>query len=204
MKGFRPQIAREFVSDNLIPSPADDCWRLSADCSHWAAESRDNAARLAFRQMALAWAGLAFTQDFLSPNDQELDPTSSETEPVASAENTAPSQTPNEGIVLFSNAEVDARGLERTGHASTRNSPDQSPITLPPINEPADPADWKSPKATPAENAASSRRENEIIAPVSSPADAGSHEQRTGAGTNKSSGHRERLSLRSPTPFPKR
>jgi hypothetical protein len=38
-----------------MPSVADDCWRLSADCSHWAEESRDNSARLAFRQMALAW-----------------------------------------------------------------------------------------------------------------------------------------------------
>jgi hypothetical protein len=29
----------------------------SADCSHWAQESIDKAARLAFRQMATAWAG---------------------------------------------------------------------------------------------------------------------------------------------------
>ena len=54
-----------------MPSAADDCWRLSADCSHWAEESRDNAARLAFRQMATAWAGLAYSQAFVLPTDEQ-------------------------------------------------------------------------------------------------------------------------------------
>jgi hypothetical protein len=182
-----------------MPSVADDCWRLSADCSHWAEESRDNSARLAFRQMALAWAGLAFSQDFILPTDQKLDPTSSETEQVAPAENTASSQ-------------VDAWGLEQTTRASINDSPEQrerlslpSPIPLLPANEQVDPTSSENSLATPVENTASSRTENEIIVPVSNAAvDAGSHEQRTGASTNNSPGQRERLSLRLPTPFPKR
>jgi hypothetical protein len=195
-----------------MPSVADDCWRLSADCSHWAEESRDNSARLAFRQMALAWAGLAFSQDFILPTDQKLDPTSSETEQVAPAENTASSQTENGQIVLFSNAEVDAWGLEQTTRASINDSPEQrerlslpSPIPLLPANEQVDPTSSENSLATPVENTASSRTENEIIVPVSNAAvDAGSHEQRTGASTNNSPGQRERLSLRLPTPLPKR
>jgi hypothetical protein len=33
-------------------------------------ESRDQATRLAFRQMAKGWARLAFSQDFTSPTDE--------------------------------------------------------------------------------------------------------------------------------------
>lgn len=69
-----------------MPSAADDCWRLSADCSHWAEESRDNAARLAFRQMATAWAGLADSQAFVLPTDEQVSPTSSEAIPLARSE----------------------------------------------------------------------------------------------------------------------
>jgi hypothetical protein len=47
-----------------MTSPAEDCWRLSKDCGQWAVESRDGAARLAFRQMAAAWARLAFNEEF--------------------------------------------------------------------------------------------------------------------------------------------
>jgi hypothetical protein len=122
-----------------MPSAADDCWRLSADCSHWAEESRDSAARLAFRQMATAWAGLAFSQDFILPTDEQVDATSSESSQATPGENTASSHTENE-IVPVSNAEVDAE----------------------------------------------------------------THEQMTRASTNNSSGQRERLSLPSPAPFPKR
>ena len=120
-----------------MPSVADDCWRLSADCSHWAEESRDNAARLAFRQMATAWAGLAFSQDFVLPTDAHA---SSESSQVTPAENSASSYTDDEKIIPVGNAEVDA----------------------------------------------------------------GTHEQTTLASTNNSSGQRERLSLPSPIPFPKR
>jgi hypothetical protein len=108
-----------------MPSTADDCWRLSADCSHWAAESRDNAARLAFRQMATAWAGLAFSEDFALPTDEHVDPTSSGSAVAIPAENTASSQTENEKIVPVSNTEVDAGRHEQTTRASTNNSSGQ-------------------------------------------------------------------------------
>ena len=108
-----------------MPSAADDCWRLSTDCSHWAEESRDNAAHLAFRQMATAWAGLAFSQDFILPTDEHVDPTSSESSQAAPAENTASSHTENEKIAPVSNAEVDAERHEQTTRASTNNSSGQ-------------------------------------------------------------------------------
>ena len=50
-----------------MTSLAEECWRLSKDCGQWAVESRDGAARLAFRQMATAWARLAFDEEFTSP-----------------------------------------------------------------------------------------------------------------------------------------
>jgi hypothetical protein len=34
-----------------MTSSAEDCWKLSAECGRWAAECRDSAARIAFRQM---------------------------------------------------------------------------------------------------------------------------------------------------------
>jgi hypothetical protein len=118
-----------------MPSAADDCWRLSADCSHWAEESRDNAARLAFRQMATAWAGLAFSQDFVLPADERVDPRSSEAAPV---EDLASSYVENEQIRLTSNAEVDVERHEQTIRAGTNNSSGQrerlslpSPIAFP-------------------------------------------------------------------------
>ena len=61
-----------------MQSPADECWRIAAECGHWAEESRDEATRLAFRQMAKAWAELAFSQDFAPPGHQPVDPRSSE------------------------------------------------------------------------------------------------------------------------------
>ena len=57
---------------------ADDCWQIAAKCEHWAEESQDDATRLAFRQMAKAWAELAFSQDFTPPERQPVDPPSSE------------------------------------------------------------------------------------------------------------------------------
>lgn len=47
-----------------MPSSAEECWRLSGDCARWAEESRDNTARLAFRQMAKVWAELALNEHF--------------------------------------------------------------------------------------------------------------------------------------------
>jgi hypothetical protein len=86
-----------------MPSAADDCWRLSGDCSRWAEGNRDNAARLAFRQMATAWAKLAFSQDFILPADAQVDPTSSESSQATPAANTASSHIENEKIVPVSN-----------------------------------------------------------------------------------------------------
>jgi len=72
----------------VMTTSAEDCWRLSGDCSRWAMESGDSAARLAFRQMATAWARLAFSEEFASPAaDEHIDPTSSETSEPIQAEN---------------------------------------------------------------------------------------------------------------------
>ena len=35
-----------------METSAEACWRLSKACGQWAVESRDSAARLAFRQMS--------------------------------------------------------------------------------------------------------------------------------------------------------
>jgi hypothetical protein len=193
-----------------MPSAADDCWRISADCSHWAEESRDNAARLAFRQMATAWAGLAFSQDFILPTDEQVGPTSSESSQAARVENTASSHTENEKIVPVTNAGVDARSHEQTTRANTNNSsgqrerlslPSPTPFMLS-TDEQVDPTSSESSQATPAENTVSSHAENEKIVPVSNAeVDAGRHEQTTRASTNNSSEQRERLSLPSPIPF---
>ena len=58
-----------------MTSSAEECWRLSWDCGLWAAESRHGDARLAFREMATAWARLAFGEEFTSP---PVDPLSAE------------------------------------------------------------------------------------------------------------------------------
>jgi hypothetical protein len=47
-----------------MSSSGDECWKMAAECGHWAEESQDDATRQAFRQMAKAWAQLAFSQDF--------------------------------------------------------------------------------------------------------------------------------------------
>jgi len=53
-----------------METSAEACWRLSKACGQWAEESRDTAARIAFRQMATAWARLAFNEEFISPVDE--------------------------------------------------------------------------------------------------------------------------------------
>jgi hypothetical protein len=120
-----------------MPSAADDCWRLPADCSHWAEESRDNAARLAFRQMATAWAGLAFCQDFVLPTDEQVGPTSSESSQSAPVENIASSHAENEQIAPI-RAEIDVERHEQTTRADKNNSSGQrerlslpSPVPFP-------------------------------------------------------------------------
>lgn len=54
-----------------METSAEACWRFSKACGQWAVESRDNAARIAFRQMATAWARLAFNEEFTSPVEIE-------------------------------------------------------------------------------------------------------------------------------------
>ena len=61
-----------------MESSAEACWRLSKACGQWAVESRDSAARTAFRQMATEWARLAFTEEFTSPVGERIDQPSSE------------------------------------------------------------------------------------------------------------------------------
>jgi hypothetical protein len=57
-----------------METSAEACWRLSKACGQWAAESRDSAARTAFRQMATEWARLAFNEEFTSPLKERIDP----------------------------------------------------------------------------------------------------------------------------------
>ena len=47
-----------------METSAEACWRLSKACGQ-AVESRDSAARIAFRQMATEWARLAFNEEFI-------------------------------------------------------------------------------------------------------------------------------------------
>ena len=56
-----------------MTSSAEECWRLSRDCGRWAGETRDGAARLAFRQTATAWGRLALSEEFTSPVDEQID-----------------------------------------------------------------------------------------------------------------------------------
>jgi hypothetical protein len=108
-----------------MPSVADDCWRLSADCSHWADQSRDNAARLAFRQMAIAWAAFAFSQDFVLPTDEQVRPTSPDGPEVAPVENMASSDVENEQIAPIRDAEVDVERHQQATRARTNDSSGQ-------------------------------------------------------------------------------
>ena len=118
----------------VMTSSAEDCWRLSGDCSRWAMESGDSAARLAFRQMATAWARLAFSEEFAFPAaDEHVDPTSSETSEPIPAENATsspvvPPPTVSETGTADSNhaAEVDVGNYDHTTHASPDKTPDLS------------------------------------------------------------------------------
>jgi hypothetical protein len=48
----------------------DDCWRLAGECGRWADEAEDKPTRDAFRQMAKAWAQLAFGRHFKMPSEK--------------------------------------------------------------------------------------------------------------------------------------
>ena len=69
----------------MMTSSAEDCWRLSRECGRWAAEIRDSAARLAFRQMATAWARLAFAEEFTSPTGEQKGALNSENDEITPA-----------------------------------------------------------------------------------------------------------------------
>ena len=93
-------------------------------------ESGDSAARLAFCQMATAWARLAFSEEFASPAaDEHIDPTSSETSERIPAENATsspvvPPPTVSETGVADSNhaAEVDVGNYDHTDSCQSRQN----------------------------------------------------------------------------------
>ena len=116
-------------------------------------------------------------------------------------------------MVPVSSPEVDAGRPEQTARVSPNNLSEQRELlplasSIPfilPTHEPVDLIGSQSLQAVPAENIASPNTENEKMVPVSSPeADAEGPDQTTRATANNSSGQRERLSLPSPVPFPKR
>ena len=116
-----------------MTSSAKDCWRLSGDCSRWAVESRDSAARSAFRQMATAWAQLAFNEEFTSPAaDEDIGPPKSESSEHSPVENAASSSvvppTINEkgGADCNPAAEVDVQNYDQATRGSTDHAPDSS------------------------------------------------------------------------------
>jgi hypothetical protein len=62
-----------------MKSSDDECWRLAGECSRWAEEAQDRAAREAFRQMAKVWSQLAFGYHYRPPSEKatgENDPAS--------------------------------------------------------------------------------------------------------------------------------
>lgn len=61
-----------------MTSTAENCCRLSRDCGQWAVESRDNAVRVAFRQMSKGWARVAFSEEFTPAADERIEPLKSE------------------------------------------------------------------------------------------------------------------------------
>ena len=103
----------------VMTSSAEDCWRLSGDCSRWAVESRD--AGSAFRQMATAWAQLAFSEEFSFPVADEHINQNSEPVPAEKAAS-SPAAAPitvNEKGVDDSNpaADVDVGNCDHTTRA---------------------------------------------------------------------------------------
>jgi hypothetical protein len=69
--------------------------------------------------MATAWAGLAFSRDFVSPTDEQVGPTSSENSEAAPVENIVSSGVDNEQIDAIRNAQVDVE-RQRIGQVTDR------------------------------------------------------------------------------------
>mgnify|MGYP001278553857 CR=1 FL=1 len=101
-------------------SAAEECWILSENCSRWAEESRDDATRLAFRQMAKTLAELAFIHHF-TPTDERIDTARSENSETTPAEHAPPSpsfvmpltENENDGLESDVDTEVDAEKRDR-------------------------------------------------------------------------------------------
>jgi hypothetical protein len=55
---------------------------VASGCGQWATESRDNTVRLAFRQMAMGWARVAFSEEFTSAADDDQRRPESDAEPI--------------------------------------------------------------------------------------------------------------------------
>jgi hypothetical protein len=107
-----------------METSAEACWRLSKACGQWAVESRDSAARIAFRQMATEWARLAFNEEFISPVGERIDPPSSESSEATPVEILASSLlTPSSEN---SQPEVDATGRDHTRDCPCREASLQS------------------------------------------------------------------------------
>ena len=110
-----------------MTSLAEYCWRLSGDCSRWAVESHDNAARSAFRQMATAWAQLAFNEEFTcSAADDGSGPPNFESSKPSPVENAASSPVVPPTINEKDNpaAEVDVQNYDQATRSSTDHAPE--------------------------------------------------------------------------------
>jgi hypothetical protein len=88
----------------VMKTVADDCWQIAAHCEHWAEESQDEATRLAFRQIAKALAGLAFSEEF-GPTERSV---SEDLDDASLSEHTP--QSPSFDMPLAEHEEAD---LER-------------------------------------------------------------------------------------------
>ena len=100
-----------------METSAEACWRLSKACGQWAVESRDSAARIAFRQMATEWARLAFNEEFTSPVDERVDPPTSENSDATPLEILASS------LLIPSSENAEPEVERATGRDHTRDWP---------------------------------------------------------------------------------
>jgi hypothetical protein len=101
---------------------ADDCWQIAAQCEHWAEESQDDATRLAFRQIARALAGLAFSDEFGptegSMDSEDLEATLSEHTPPSPSFEMPLAEHEDEDLESDVDAEVDAENRAPTQRLS--------------------------------------------------------------------------------------
>jgi hypothetical protein len=121
--GFRQQIKGQSVPKGCVmKTVADDCWQIAAQCEHWAEESQDDATRLAFRQIARALAGLAFSDEF-GPTEglmdsEDLEATLSEHTPPSPSFEMPLAEHEDEDLESDVDAEVDAENRAPTQRLS--------------------------------------------------------------------------------------